>query len=78
MHGNPRPAANTAYLIGAGVAKLGPGTPAAPAVPHAACIGEAGLCWWGGGCSVPPLKHRTALRSVVGRGGRPGLRTVRH
>jgi len=76
VHGGPRPAANTADLIGAGVAKLGPGTPAAPAIPRPACVGEAEWGWWGGGCSVPPLEHLTALRSVVGRAAGPAHRAA--
>jgi len=62
---------NTAHLVGAGVANLGPGTPAAPAIPHAACVCESELCWWGGGRSAPLLEHLTALRSVVGRAAGP-------
>jgi len=78
VHNVEQRVANATDLIGAGVAKLGPGAPAAPAIPHTACAGEAEWGWWGGGRSVPPLEHLTALHCTVWRGGRPGLRTARH
>jgi len=68
VYGGPRPVANTTDLIGAGVAKLGPGTPTAPAIPHVVFVGEAEWGWWGGGRSMPPLEHLT----VAQRGGAGG------
>jgi len=76
MHNVKQRVDNAAHLIGAGVAKLGPGTPAAPAIPHAACVGKAEWGWWGGGRSVPPLEHLTALRSVVRRAAGPAHRAA--
>jgi len=76
VHGGQQRVSNPIHLIGAGVTKLGPGTPAAPAISHAACVGEAEWGWWGGGRSVPLLEHLTALRSVVGRAAGPAHRTA--